>query len=421
VSLNLSLPSYATSENSNISPKFIEDFFKILNREDVGFFRLEESTEHIKQCKVVYQKFLFKKTFVHVGIGGSSLGPEMLVGALACESIDRQFTFINNIDPDEIHRQLKSIGNLEDTLFYIVSKSGGTVETNAILAIILNFLKSRGVEDSELRDYFVFCTDPKTSQLRELAKRHQIDCIPIPSNVGGRFSVLSPAGLLPALFAGIDIDSLVEGAKSMADAISSKTSEYALLIDLFSGLKNALEKNVNQTVLMPYSSRLRNFSSWFVQLWAESLGKKENLEGKTLNLGLTPISAFGATDQHSQMQLFKEGPIDKFIIFIGIEKFTHDYPLSCGQETPVLEQLSPFSLSQLMTAELEGTIKAIESDNRPFAKLVFNKCDEIHLGQSIIFFESLTVLMGHHLGIDTFNQPGVEAGKKYALEWLEGI
>ena len=172
---------------------------------------------------------------------------------------------------------------------------------------------------------------------------------------------------------------------------------------------------------MPYSSKLRSFSFWFAQLWAESLGKKKNLKNEIVQTGLTPIVGFGATDQHSQMQLFMEGPNDKCIILIEVENFTHDYKLSTSIAGNNLSKLSDFSLSQLMKAELNGTLKALQENKRPTIHLKISKNDEYHMGALILFFESLTVLMGSFLMIDPFDQPGVELGKIYAFNFLNQL
>jgi glucose-6-phosphate isomerase len=174
-----------------------------------------------------------------------------------------------------------------------------------------------------------------------------------------------------------------------------------------------LKNGNDETVLMPYSSKLRSFSDWFTQLWAESLGK----DGK----GLTPIPSYGATDQHSQMQLFMEGPNNKVIIFLEIKKFTYDFSLKNKEEGQNFQLLAPFTLAQLMKAEFEGTLKALKDAKRPFIKISIDSLDEKNLGKLIVFFESLTVMMAHLLQVNPFNQPGVEAGKINAYQFLETL
>jgi glucose-6-phosphate isomerase len=219
-------------------------------------------------------------------------------------------------------------------------------------------------------------------------------------------------GLLPAFFAGIDAQALLDGAHEIKKHLSDPKAcdEFFALARWIKGLH---DQGVNQTVLMPYSSLLKEFSAWFVQLWAESLGKD--------NKGLTPIPAYGATDQHSQMQLFMEGPRDKVLMLIEIEKFQTDFNLSNNLMGESFKLLAPFSLSQLMKAEFEGTLAALNENSRHVVHLKIPSLNETHLGQLILFSECLTVLVGKMLNVDPFNQPGVESGKKYAYAWLKTI
>ena len=405
----------------NIDLKKLELFKSSITNPNAQFFNTFERQELVTSTQNIFNQFKERKNFIHIGIGGSSLGPEMLVSAL--QKNDTRFIFINNIDPDEIHSQLHSIDhiNMKDCLFYFVSKSGGTAETLAALAIITNFLAEKNISSEQLKDYFIFATDPKKSELKEIANTLNIQSLEVPSDVGGRFCALTPVGFLPALFAGININELISGAHETKALCLDNSSNNPLLktAEFLYALKQ--EQKVTQTVLMPYSSKLRSFSFWFAQLWAESLGKKKNLKNEIVQTGLTPIVGFGATDQHSQMQLFMEGPNDKCIILIEVENFTHDYKLSTSIAGNNLSKLSDFSLSQLMKAELNGTLKALQENKRPTIHLKISKNDEYHMGALILFFESLTVLMGSFLMIDPFDQPGVELGKIYAFNFLNQL
>lgn len=401
--------------------KKLDIFKKIIKNPKTQFFHTFERNELISTSKKIYNQFQSRKLFIHIGIGGSGLGPEMLVNAL--QKNNQKFIFINNIDPDEIQSQLNILDQykMSDCLFYFVSKSGGTAETMAALAIITNYLADKNITKSDLKNYFVFATDPLKSELLLLGNELKINCLEVPSDVGGRFCALTPVGYLPALFAGIDIDQLTQGALDTQNKCLAESSENILLgtAEFLFDLKK--DHKVNQTVMMPYSSKLRSFSFWFTQLWAESLGKKSNLSQKIVNEGFTPIVAFGATDQHSQMQLFMEGPNDKCLILIEVNHFKHDYKLSTSLESTNLSKLSGFSLAQLMKAELAGTIKALKENNRPVIHIAIDKVDEYHVGALILFFESLTALMGNYLEVDPFDQPGVEIGKIYAFQFLNQL
>ncbi len=386
----------------------IETYHKTLNSPEIGFFHLPENKELLNESLEVHEEFKHKKYFIHIGIGGSALGPEMLLKAMGTKT-GVEFIFLNNIDPDDLHRNLSKV-DLRQALIYVVSKSGTTAETVAAMSILINELAKEGITQKQFKDYFVFCTDPVNGDLRKIAKDWDVKTLSVPSNIGGRFSILTPVGLLPALFAGMKAEKLLSGAQDIQKNLYDTTHGKAFF-DLAFWIKDLHDKGVHQTVMMPYSSLLKEFSSWFVQLWAESLGK----EGK----GLTPIPAYGATDQHSQMQLFMEGPTDKIMMIIETEKFQYDYEMKNTVEGESFKLLSTFNLSQLMKAELEGTLEALKENGRHVVHLKIPELNEESLGQLVLFSECLTVFVGKLLKIDPFNQPGVEAGKKYAKAWLK--
>ena len=387
-----------------------QEYLKTINSEEYGFFYLPENSNLISEAKKVHQKFAHKKYFIHIGIGGSALGAEMLIKGLG-QKTHTQFIIINNIDPDDFHQKIADI-DLKEAVIYVVSKSGTTAETTAALNIFTHLLKEQGVKEDEFKNYFVFCTDPVAGDLRALSKEWGANALEIPSNIGGRFSVLTGVGLLPALFCNINADDLLRGAKELMKHLSDpEHSKDFYQCGAF--FKSLHDKGYTQTVMMPYSSLLKEYSAWFTQLWAESLGK----EGK----GLTPIPAYGATDQHSQVQLFMEGPNDKVLVLIEVEKFAHDYSLKTDLKGSSSQKLSPFSLSELMKAEFEGTLAALNENHRPVVHLKINQLDAFSMGQLILFAECLTVLVGQLLKVNPFNQPGVEAGKKYAFQWLKSL
>lgn len=417
----MALSFHFSKSDTHVDLTRLDAFKKIISHPKTQFFHTFERADLISSSKKIHSEFSSRKVFVHVGIGGSSLGPEMLVNAL--QKNDQKFIFINNIDPDEIHSQLSLLNQykMEDCLFYFVSKSGGTAETMSALAIITNFLAEKNIGPDQLKNYFVFATDPKKSELLDLGSELKITCLEVPSDVGGRFCALTPVGYLPALFAGMDIDLLVKGALDAQKLCLLETADNILLKTAEFLMAQKTNQNISQTVMMPYSSKLRSFSFWFTQLWAESLGKKFNRAGETVHVGFTPIVGYGATDQHSQMQLFMEGPNDKCLFLMEVENFDHDFKLQTSLKSNNLSKLSGFSLAQLMKAELEGTIKALIENGRPVIHLKIQKNDEYHLGGLILFFESLTALMGDYLMIDPFDQPGVEAGKIYAFHFLNQL
>lgn len=401
---------YKTQPTDRDFAKAVETYQKTLNSDAIGFFRLPQNRELLAETQKVYDEMKHKKCFIHVGIGGSALGPEMLLKAFGNKS-GVTFAFLNNIDPDDMCRSLDKV-NIKDSLIYVVSKSGTTAETVAAMSILISHLEAAGVKQENFKDYFVFCTDPEKGDLRKLAKDWGVRTLSVPANVGGRFSVLTPVGFLPALFAGINAEDLLEGAEDIQKHLYDPQVGREFF-ELGFWLKDLHDKGVHQTIMMPYSSLLKEFSAWFVQLWGESLGK----DGK----GLTPVPAYGATDQHSQMQLFMEGPKDKALFLIEVEKFEKDYPLKNSLAGESFKTLNPYSLGQLMKAELEGTLEALKENQRHVVHLKIPSLHEESLGQLILFSECLTVLVGNLLEVDPFNQPGVEAGKKYAYAWLKTL
>jgi glucose-6-phosphate isomerase len=407
--LNWTIHSESPAKLSNDYEQIFQAYNETLNSPQTGFFHLPQNKQLLEATTEVYESFKkTKKYFIHVGIGGSALGPDMLLKALGSNH-GVEFIFINNIDPDDLYRQLAKI-KITDSLIYIVSKSGTTAETVAAMSILANALKEAGINEDQFKDYFVFCTDPVKGDLRKIALDWKIKTLSVPDNIGGRFSVLTPVGFLPMLFAGISAEKVLAGASSMQAQLSEKNQSQPFF-KLASWIKDLHDQGVHQTVMMPYSSLLKEYSAWFVQLWAESLGK----DGK----GLTPVPAYGATDQHSQMQLFMEGPKDKTIFLIEVQKFQHDYPLKNSIHGESFRNLSPFHLSTLMKAEFAGTLEALIEQKRDVVHLSIPMLNEHSLGQLILFAECLTVLVGALLKVDPFNQPGVEAGKKYAHAWLK--
>lgn len=419
MTLRIAFDNEGRFRSTTRQPAFLQEswksFCQTIDHADTGFFHVTNRKDLLSSCMEVFEKFQSRTQFVQIGIGGSSLGPEMLISALGDNK--REFTFINNIDPDQIKLQLDKLDHTK-TLFYIVSKSGGTAETSAAMAIVTAWLKDKGIEEKDLKNYMVFATDPVKSDLLTLSRSLEISCLEIPSNVGGRFSVLTPVGFLPALFAGIDCSQLTSGANDFKKTLLNTNLEENILLKSASYLMGLKEDGFTQTVLMPYSSRLRDLSFWFVQLWAESLGKKHDNTGKTVNTGFTPVPAYGATDQHSQVQLFMEGPYDKTLLMVEVERFQHDFSLASNFETDSFKKLAGHSLSQLMRAELKGTLKALSDQDRPYMLLTLPEANAYYLGQLLIYLESLTALTGLMLGINPFDQPGVEAGKRYAFEYL---
>lgn len=360
---------------------------------------------------------------VILGIGGSALGPVALRTALRPSGWNLlsgdarggypRLHVLDNVDPVTIAALLDRLA-LEKTLFIVTSKSGGTAETMSQFLIVHERLGDAGIMIS---DNMVFITDPTAGALRPLAARLAITALDIPSSVGGRFSVLTPVGTLPAALIGIDIRSLLEGAADMSRRCDvSRASEnpagvYATLQWLADTRHG---KNIN--VFMPYSDPLRDFAGWFVQLWAESLGK-HTADGRSV--GQTPLAALGATDQHSQVQLFMEGPEDKTVTFVSVGDRGIDVRIPHAfADVKELGYLGGHTLGELIDVEQRATAGALATRGRPNLTIHLDRVDEWHVGGLIMLLELATAYAGQLYGIDAFDQPGVELGKQFAYALL---
>ncbi len=359
---------------------------------------------------------------VILGIGGSALGPIALRTALRANSwnslsrVEREnqprLQVLDNVDPVTVGALLDRL-TLTRTLFVVTSKSGGTAETMAQFLIVHDRLESAGLPVSH---HVVFITDPEAGALRPLANKLGISALEIPANVGGRFSVLTPVGLLPAALIGIDITALAAGAADMAARCNEVSLEAnpALVYAMAQWLSDTRHgRHIH--VFMPYSDPLRDFAAWFVQLWAESLGKQKSGTG----VGPTPIAALGATDQHSQVQLFMEGPADKTVTFVAIRERDIDLKIPAAfSDVKELGYLAGHSLGELIDVEQRATAGALAKRGRPNMTISLDRVDAWHLGSLIMFLEIATAYAGSLYGIDAFNQPGVELGKQFAYAML---
>ncbi len=379
----------------------------------------EETIWYVKEyASMVQGRF---DNILVLGIGGSALGGLAVTEALLKpywnllteeqrEGLPRIF-FLDNIDPDSMNGLL-DILDLKRTLVNVITKSGSTAETMSQFMIV----KKRLEEElgSNYRYNIVATTDKQTGILRQISEQEGYKTFVVPDDVGARFSVFSAVGLLPFVLVGLDIDSMIKGVKDMDLALKNTDINHNI------AAQNALlhylmdtQKGKNLSVMMPYSSRLRYISDWYVQLWAESLGKETNNEGQIVNVGPTPIKALGATDQHSQIQLYNEGPNDKVITFIRVENFDTVLEIPNIFEYTGIGYLGGKSLNDLMNAEADSTRVALCDYKRPTVTITLEKVDAYNIGQLLYLLEVQTAIAGALYNINTFNQPGVEQAKNY--------
>lgn len=356
-----------------------------------------------------------------LGIGGSALGGMAVTEALLKpywnllnpeqrNNFPRIF-FLDNIDPDQITGLLGML-DLSKTLVNVITKSGSTAETMSQFMIVKNILQQELGDD--YRKNIVATTDKRIGILRQLADQEGYKTFVIPDDVGGRFSVFSAVGLLPFALVGLDVDEIMNGVKDMdltlknTDIGENIAAQNALIHYLMD-----IEKSKKLSVMMPYSSRLKYVSDWFVQLWAESLGKEYNRNDEKINCGTTPIKAVGATDQHSQIQLYNEGPNDKLINFIRIEQFDNVVEIPKIFDYTGLCYLGGKTINDLINAEADATKVALVDFQRPNITISLPVLNGYYLAQLLYMFEIQTAIAGELYNINTFNQPGVEQAKNY--------
>ncbi|MGC8839098.1 MAG: glucose-6-phosphate isomerase [Anaerolineae bacterium] len=361
------------------------------------------------------------ENLVVLGIGGSALGNIALQSALnhpfynflprAVRGGPRLFV-LDNIDP-ELVGGLLEILRPEETCFNVISKSGATAETMAQFLIIRDLLeKALG---PWYRDHLVVITDPEEGALRRIAERESLRTLPIPKGVGGRFSVLSPVGLFSAACCGIDVEELLAGAVFM-DQMCSGQNPLHNRAAVGAAIQYLLyEKGHHITVMMPYSHALRDVADWFRQLWAESLGKRYRRDGTEVRVGPTPVKALGTTDQHSQLQLYVEGPRDKVVCFLQVISVGRGPVLRIPDLYPDLEDvayLSGNTLTGLMTAESRATALALRKAGCPNLTYWLSKLEAFDVGQLLYLLELQTAIAGELWDVNAFDQPGVEFGKQ---------
>jgi glucose-6-phosphate isomerase len=357
-----------------------------------------------------------------LGIGGSALGNIALQAALNPATYnllsDRKrggprLFVLDNVDPALVGDTLALLGRrLATTLVNVISKSGETAETAAQFMIVREMLRKKLGADFARR--IVATTDAHKGTLHDIAAADGYATLEVPDSVGGRFSVLSPVGLFSAAMCGIDIDALLAGAEAMrqrAEPLPWRENPACMLAAIHYLAATAKGKCIH--VMMPYSNRLLGLADWYRQLWAESLGKRTDRAGREVFAGFTPVKALGATDQHSQVQLYREGPNDKLIVFLEVRKHPRDVTVpDVFADAPGLSYLRKARLSKLLGAEKTATEYALAVSGRPSVTLRFNTITPPSVGEFLYLYEFTTSLMGELLDINAYDQPAVELGKQ---------
>jgi len=367
--------------------------------EEIGYYNLPlQDTSILKE----YAKTVKQKDIAIIGIGGSTLGTIAIYDFLKISNTyDKKLHFFESTDPMDIKSRLEKI-DLKDTLFLVISKSGTTIETISLFKYFHTLTlidKSNCVIVSE-----------SDSKLTKYADKHEMKTFEIPKNIGGRFSVFSAVGLLPLAIIGVDIDNLLNGAKKVRNSFFEKTEFYEPLMQKARFMvENKTKFNIN--VLFSYSSALEGFNKWYIQLWGESLGKI-NVNGT--KQALTPIGLIGPVDQHSFLQLIAEGKRDKTVTFVKINDFENNttIPSNTLDGFDDLEYVDGLTFAELIEEQANATIESIQNiSDIPCDVITIDKVDEYNIASLMFNFQLLTSIIGKFVQIDTYNQPGVEAGK----------
>jgi glucose-6-phosphate isomerase len=400
-----------SGELDEIQSRLQEAVDELLGRPP-GFMRLPKTGEYTEASVRLAEEIRGSGAtdFIHVGIGGSALGPMALHKALnhAYYNVlpDRRgprIHFAENTDPNTLGAILDVV-DPDGTWVNVVTKSGSTAETMANFLVIRDFL-IESVGDFGYQSRTVVTTDPEEGFLKQIAEREDLKVLPIPQDVGGRFSVLTPVGLLPAAVTGLDVGALLAGAAQCVDEVNEEGVEHPAVVGAAMHYLMDTARGRNVRVMMPYADALERLAAWFVQLWAESLGK----DGK----GSTPHGAVGTTDQHSQVQLYMEGPQDKVIEIVEVETHPRDLEISeAYEDLEGVGYLGGHTLAELLNVECDATRRALAEAGRPNSTIKLGAVSEENLGYVSQALEVQTAVAGSLYGVNAFNQPGVEAGKQ---------
>lgn len=416
--------SYAEIEGAGkLVTQAVEWFYARRAKGKMDFFDLPAKPEGLKRslamARVMKGKF---DDLVVLGIGGSALGTAAVQAALSPWEYNHdrkarrgrpRLWVLDNVDPERLKGTL-SLLKPAKTLVNVISKSGTTAETSAqflwVRAWLQKALKKRWGKN------VVVTTDPAEGILRRIVRDEGLASLEVPPGVGGRFSVLSPVGLFPLAMAGVDVAGLAAGASHMRKRTLDE-NPWRNPARLYGLLQYLLyQKGYRINVMMPYSDALYPLADWFRQLWAESLGKRADNRGQIVETGPTPVKALGATDQHSQLQLYMEGPRDKSVTLLRVEKFRREaaIPRAYPQHADLC-YLGGHSFGELLNAEARATAVSLAKNGRPNCAFILPEISPHVLGQMIFLLETATAFAGGLFNVNPMDQPGVEEGKRYAF------
>ena len=401
ISKNLKRRHYDEEDLINVHRKFLKDF----QSNELDCISIVKNRSKIKAIDSKLSIFCDCKDIIIVGTGGSTLGSKMIDSIFSGK---KKIHYVENVDPSSIEKLLTTL-NHEVTGLIVISKSGETIETLSQFFFLLNHFKK---ENKLIRQRTLVITEKKKSTLKLIQEKLNLEFAEHDKNIGGRYSVFSIVGLLPVKLNDIKIENILNGGEKVLNKLLNLDNP-----NNFAPTKSSLihaqllKNNFNMNVLFTYLDSLQNFSLWFRQLWAESIGKNGH--------GSTPINAVGTVDQHSQLQLYLDGPKDKFFTIIGMEKPLKSNKLNCHiNKINLSESLHKKTLGDLLFAEMKATYQTIKNKNIPLRLIKLNKIDEETLGSLIMCFFIETIYTCYLLKINPFDQPAVEEGKKLAIKFL---
>jgi glucose-6-phosphate isomerase len=388
---------------------------------DVGFYDVPSEREAVVKAittEVTRLRSLADDLLV-LGTGGSSLGGQAICAALdAARDPSFRVHFLDNVDPDTLATTLDRLDPARSCVL-AVSKSGRTLETLAELLILRRWLRV-SLGQGETRSRTTFVTNPDDGSLRDLAQTEGIRAFDIPANVGGPYSALTPAGLLPAAFAGIDIAAILDGAAAMAEAVTADEVLQNPACMLAAGAVLASsDLECSSLVFMPYADALRATSHWFVQLWAGSLGRRFNRLGEEVRSGPTPIPALGVNDQHSLLRLIVDGPVDKAVLLVKLDKPRCALPIP--DELADREEAASLhgrDLGEVLEASFRATRAALLEAGVPVIQVTLPTLDPHTVGGLFMLLEAACACTGIMIGVNPFEHPGVVASQRMALGLL---
>lgn len=368
---------------------------KRINHAECSFIEEIAVEKYLKQVKTALDNIKWAETLVVVGIGGSDLGGRAIVEAFGEKNSPMKVLFAGDSTDPVAYRRLLDQIDLNKTVFNFVSKSGGTLETLSAYILFKNKVKKIAKNWAK---HFIFTTSAKSGILKAEAERHSVMILPVSEDVGGRFSVLTPVGLLPALAAGVEIDELVAGGLEFARSPEMRQQAQALARAQY----ELFHQGIKVAALLTYSVQLQEFARWYRQLWAESLGKN--------NTGVLPVKAWGPADQHSQLQYYNEGSPLQSIWLLRVENRATNFTLT-DIDVPEAKYLEGQDFNYLLKIEAEATATSLTNHGRPNATLILSELTPRSLGELFMFFELAVVYLAELFEVNCFDQPGVEESK----------